>query len=141
MVLMEAPHGWLVGQVPSDVVDLLGGSHQFFIDLGIEDWPNAKAVSNAYQQAIATTGVSLPGRQFKLLSARAHELSVEPFDDSVALEMPDNWMAFVQLFDFHRADDTIMYFGKSVRNDRRSPDFDTGKGSFVDTGWGYRRTG
>ena len=135
MVLTEAPHGWLVGTVPPEITRWLGQERTYFIDLGIDDWPNAATVGDAYQLAIAAAGISIPLTQFKIGSPRTHELTVERRDGSETLKLPSNWFTYVQLADFHRAGDAIVWFGQNVRSDRRAPDVE----NFIDDLYGWRR--
>ena len=137
MVLNEAPQGWLVGSVPEPIRNRLGNARQYFLDLGFEDWPNANEVGNTYLTAVASTGVGIPGTKFILRSPRTHELTIELGEGT--LTMRDDWLCYLQLLDFHRTGDPVVWFGLHVRADRRAGDFATNPERFKQDSFGWQR--
>lgn len=137
MVLNEAPQGWLIAPIPAEMFAVLGDERQYFIDLGFEDWPNANTVGNDYLIAIAKKGLNIPSTDYSLRSPRTHELVIERH--GVGLSLRDDWLTYVQLIDFHRRGDSVVWFGRNVRSDRRAGDFDTHPERFKDDGRGWQR--
>jgi len=139
MVLNEAPQGWLVHHIPAEIFAILGDERQYFIDLGFEDWPDAKTVGNTYLMAIAKNGLNIPNTSYSIRSPRTHELTIDPGRESLQ-SLRDDWLTYVQLIDFHRKGDPVVWFGHNVRSDRRASDFDAHPERFENDRNGWKRT-
>jgi hypothetical protein len=132
IILTEAPQGWLI-QTEPEAQEWLGNTRQYFVDLGFEDWPNAATIGNIYLTYFASEGLAIPNTNLVIRSLRTHEIAVEVH--SSQLSLPDDWRAYVQLADFHRDGEAIVWFGSKVRPDRRPSDIQ----NFIEDNLGYKR--
>lgn len=111
MVLLEAPHTRIVGDLPAGF-DFLKGE---FVDLGFEDLPLPQPEKMAVYRAFMGKGVGVPGTHFRLRQDFPGSTLVEPADGTEQASLPDEWRGAVVVIG---DGNDILYAGDLVNSER-----------------------